>query len=71
MLKRFEPVDIEHVPQIKNQEANELAQVASCYKVAKRKLKNLTKVKDKMVSNSVIRPELPMPKLVGAKKLIP
>ena len=58
ILKQFETMDIEHVPWIKNQEANDLAQVASSYKVAKRKLKNLTKVKDKLVSTSVIRVNL-------------
>lgn len=39
---------IEHVPRIRNQEDNDLTQVA------KRKLKNLTKVKDKLVSTNVI-----------------
>lgn len=66
MLKQFEIVDIEHMPQIRNQEANDLAQVASGHKVAKRKLKILIEVKDKLVSTSVIRPELSTPKLVGA-----
>ncbi|XP_050919207.1 sugar transporter ERD6-like 6 [Lathyrus oleraceus] len=63
-------MDIEHVPRIKNQEANDLAQGALGYKVARRKLKNLTEVKDKLVSSSVIRPALSMPKMVGAEKLI-
>lgn len=65
MLKWFNIVDIEHVPQIKKQEANDLAQVVSGYKVAKRKLKNLTEVKDKLVSTSVIQPGLSVPKLLG------
>lgn len=42
----------------KNQEANDLAQVTSGYKVAKWKLKNLTEVNDKLVSTSVIWSEL-------------
>lgn len=60
-------MDIEHVPRIRNQEANDLAQVASAYKVAKRKLKNLTKVKGKLVSTKITRPELSTPKLVGQR----
>lgn len=54
MLKRFETMHIEHVPQIRNQEANDLAQLASGYKLAKRKLKNSAEVKDKLVSTSII-----------------
>lgn len=69
MLKQFETVDIEHVRQIRNQEANALAQVASGYKVAKEKLKNLIEVKDKLVLTSVIRPDLSTSKLVGAEEL--
>lgn len=62
-------MDIEHVPRIRNHDPNDLRQVTLGYKVAKRKLENLTKVKDKLVSTSVIQSKLSMPKLVGAEKL--
>ena len=35
LLKQFEQVSIQHIPQRKNQEANDLAQEASGYKVLK------------------------------------
>lgn len=44
LIKCFGFVDIQHVPRLKNQEANELAQVASWYKVSKEKLKDLIEV---------------------------
>lgn len=69
MLRRFKIVDIEHVSRVRNQEANDLAQVASGYKVVEKKLKNLIKVKVKPVSTSIIRPELSTPKLVRAEEL--
>lgn len=63
MLKLFEIVYIEHVIRIHSQEANDLAQVA------KQKLKNLTEVKYKLVSTSIIQLEFSKPKLVGAEEL--
>ncbi|PNX70955.1 hypothetical protein L195_g057911, partial [Trifolium pratense] len=33
LLKRFDSCDIQHVPRIENQEANDLAQIASGYKL--------------------------------------
>jgi hypothetical protein len=41
LVKRFDLVDIQHVPRVKNQEANDLAQIASRYKVSKGKLEEL------------------------------
>jgi len=37
------------VPRIENQVSNDLAQVASGYKVSKQKLQELIKIKDKLV----------------------
>lgn len=34
LLSRFDEVDIKHVPRIKNQEANDLVQIASKYIVS-------------------------------------
>ncbi|XP_050896046.1 uncharacterized protein LOC127102751 [Lathyrus oleraceus] len=47
LLKKFEYVDIKHVPRIKNQEANDLAQIASGYRISKEKLEELVKVRGK------------------------
>ena len=41
LLKKFEYVDIKHIPIIDNQEANDLAQIASGYKTSKEKLQYL------------------------------
>jgi ribonuclease HI len=35
LLKQFESYNTQHVPRIENQEANDLAQIASGYKVSK------------------------------------
>ncbi|XP_058769366.1 uncharacterized protein LOC131643230 [Vicia villosa] len=47
LLKRFEYVDIKHVPRLRNQEAYDLAQITSRYKVSKEKLEGLIEVKGK------------------------
>ncbi|XP_045795462.1 uncharacterized protein LOC123889969 [Trifolium pratense] len=67
LLKRFDSIDIEHVPRIENQEANDLAQIASGYKVSKEKLEQLIEIKEKLISNEPMQLELSMPKLVGAE----
>ncbi|XP_045802475.1 uncharacterized protein LOC123896075 [Trifolium pratense] len=66
LLKRFDSIDIEHVPRIENQEANDLAQIASGYKVSKEKLEQLVEIKEKLISNEPMQLELSMPKLGGA-----
>lgn len=40
LLRRFEMVSIKHIPKLKNQEANDLAQIASGYKILKEKLED-------------------------------
>ncbi|XP_050919355.1 uncharacterized protein LOC127136887 [Lathyrus oleraceus] len=50
LLKKFEYVDIKHVPRIKNQEANDLAQIASGYRISKEKLEELVKVRGKAMA---------------------
>ncbi|CAJ2637090.1 unnamed protein product [Trifolium pratense] len=67
LLKRFDSIDIEHVPRIENQEANDLAQIASGYKVSKEKLEQLIEIKEKLISNEPMQLELSMPKLEGAE----
>ncbi|XP_057418119.1 uncharacterized protein LOC130712297 [Lotus japonicus] len=48
LLAKFNEVGIGHVPRIDNQEANELAQIASGYMVDKLKLTELIKIKEKL-----------------------
>ncbi|CAJ2661625.1 unnamed protein product [Trifolium pratense] len=67
LLKRFDSIDIEHVPRIENQEANDLAQIASRYKVSKEKLEQLIEIKEKLISNEPMQLELSIPKLEGAE----
>lgn len=57
-LECFEVASITHVPRMENQEANELAQMASGYKVSKEKLNDFTKVREKMVSNVSPSPKM-------------
>ncbi|XP_045810459.1 uncharacterized protein LOC123904898 [Trifolium pratense] len=66
LLKRFDSIDIEHDPRVENQEANDLAQIASGYKVSKDKLEQLVEIKEKLISHDPMHLELSMPKLGGA-----
>ncbi|XP_058767999.1 uncharacterized protein LOC131641716 [Vicia villosa] len=50
LLKKFEYVDLNHVSRIKNQEANDLAQLASGYKVSKERLEELIQVRGKAMT---------------------
>ncbi|XP_050908447.1 uncharacterized protein LOC127122083 [Lathyrus oleraceus] len=50
LLKKFEYVDIKHVPRIKNQEANDLAQITSGYRISKEKLEELVEVRGKAMT---------------------
>ncbi|XP_058722926.1 uncharacterized protein LOC131594741 [Vicia villosa] len=49
LLERFRVEHISHVPRIENSAANELAQIASGYKVSKDRLGKLIEVKEKEV----------------------
>ncbi|WJX12139.1 hypothetical protein P8452_02668 [Trifolium repens] len=66
LLKRFDQVIFEHVPRIENQKANDLAQIASSYKISNEKLEELIEIKDKLIVDQPASMELSMPKLVGA-----
>jgi hypothetical protein len=67
LLNNFESIDIQHVPRIENQVANDLAQVASGYKISKQKLQELIKIKDKLVPTECPPTKLSMPKLMGVE----
>src|SRR4051812_49222330 len=47
LLEKFEYVEILHVPRSDNYVTNELAQIASGYRVSKRKLEDMVEVKEK------------------------
>jgi adenylate kinase family enzyme len=49
LFKHFHYVNIEHVSRIENREANDLAQIASRYRVSKEKLEKLIEIKDKLI----------------------
>ncbi|XP_057432109.1 uncharacterized protein LOC130724857 [Lotus japonicus] len=48
LLAKFDHAGVIHIPRINNQEANELAQIASGYMVDKDRLEELIKVKEKL-----------------------
>jgi hypothetical protein len=54
------------VPRNENQEANDLAQIASGYKMSKDKFEEFIEIKDKMISNDSSGAQLSMPKHLGA-----
>ncbi|KAK2394865.1 hypothetical protein QL285_056650 [Trifolium repens] len=66
LLKQFESYVIQHVPRIENQEANDLAQIASGYKMSKATFEELIEIKYKLISNESLSDELSMPKHLGA-----
>ncbi|XP_058732908.1 uncharacterized protein LOC131604489 [Vicia villosa] len=66
LLEKFEYVEIMHVPRAENFVANELAQIASSYKVSKGKLEELVKVKEKETHEVLDKTgQLSIPKLGG------
>ncbi|XP_050889370.1 uncharacterized protein LOC127094596 [Lathyrus oleraceus] len=68
LLKKFEYVDIKHVPRIKNQEANDLAQIASGYKISKEKLEELVEVRGKAMAARLSPTDLESTQLGYANK---
>jgi len=56
------------MPSIENQEANDLAQIASGYRITEIKFKELIKIRDKLASKKSGSDELSTPKLRGARE---
>ena len=56
-------MDIQHLRQLENQEANELAQIASGYKVSKENLEDLIEVRGRLKSTRLYPSDLVMMKL--------
>jgi len=65
-LKRFTHVAIQHVPRTENQEANDLAQAASGYKVSKEQMQEPIEIKNKYSSREAPPKKLLIQKLGGA-----
>lgn len=53
--------------QLESQEANDLAQFASGYRVSKEKLEELIEVKEKLTSTGILPSKLSTSKLVGVE----
>ncbi|XP_050888197.1 uncharacterized protein LOC127093327 [Lathyrus oleraceus] len=68
LLKKFEYIDIKHVPRIKNQEANDLAQIASGYRISKEKLEEFVEVRGKAMAARLSPTNLESTKLGYANK---
>jgi len=65
LLKRFDRANIPHVPRIENQEANDLAQIASGYRITEIKFEELIKIREKLSSKEFDSDKLSTPKLGG------
>ncbi|XP_058786881.1 uncharacterized protein LOC131661365 [Vicia villosa] len=65
---RVEIKYIKHVPRIKNQEANDLAQIASGYKISREKLKELVEVRGKEMTTKLSPSDLERNRLGYANK---
>lgn len=51
LLEHFEVIGIRHIPRNENEEANELTQISSGYKMSKSKFQDIIEIRGKMVSN--------------------
>jgi hypothetical protein len=65
LLKRFIHVEIKHVPRMENQEANDLAQAASGYKVSKDQEMEPIEIRNKHSSKQSLPKKLSTPKFGG------
>jgi hypothetical protein len=65
LLKRFAHVEIKHIPRIENQEVNDLAQMASGYKVSKDQAQEPIEIRNKRSSKESPPKKLLTPKFGG------
>lgn len=63
LLRKFDYMNIRHIPRLKNQETNDLAQIASRYKVSKEKLEHLIDVRGRVMATKLSPSDLEMTKL--------
>jgi len=64
-LKRFDRANIQHIPRIENQEANDLAQISSGYRISEIKFEELIKIREKLALKKLALDKLSIPKLGG------
>lgn len=57
-LEKFDSVKIRFMLRLKNQEENDLAQVASGYKVPREKLEELIEVREKLIPTNILHPRM-------------
>jgi len=65
LLKRFSHVEIQHIPRLENQEANDVAQKASGYKASKEDVQETIEVRNKRSSKDAFPQKWLIPKLGG------
>ena len=65
LLKRFTHVEVQHIPRIENQEVNDLAQMASEYKVSEEQMQEVIEIRNKRSSREAPSKKLLIPKLGG------
>ena len=65
LLKHFVQIEVQHVPRAENQEANDLAQLASGYKLSKEQEQEVIEIKTKRNSIDIVPNKLLRPKLGG------
>lgn len=53
LLNKLDYVNIRHIPRIKNQKVNDMAQIAFGYKVSKEKLEDLIEVRGRVVETKL------------------
>lgn len=63
LLRKFEMINIRHIPRLQNQEANDLAQITSGYKISKEKLQDVIEVRGRVVSTRLSLSDLETTKL--------
>lgn len=68
LLNFFEYIDIKNVPRIKNEEANDLAQITSGYRISKEKLEELVEVRGKAMTSRLSPTDLESTRLGYANK---
>ena len=68
LLKHFDWANIQHVPRIENQEANDLPQIASGYRITEIKFEELMKIMEKLASKESGLDKLSTPKLGGPRE---
>ena len=67
LLKRFTHVEVQHIPRTENQEATDLGQMASGYKVLKEQIQEVIEIRNKRSSREAPSKKLLIPKFGGVE----